>query len=312
MLPQGSILGPLLFLIYINDLPSVSNLFIPILFAGDTNLFCTGKNLKDVVSHINVEIGKVYCWVKANKLSLNIDKTNFMLFTPKHFSCNMDGLLINGNQIKEVNETKFLGVIIDNKLTWCPHIMYIGKKIAKGIGIILKARKVFNNEALFSLYYIFVYPYLNYCIHIWGKAYDTHLRHLIVSQNKIIRIINGVPPRTNVDNLYIKHNTLSVKRLYSYSVGLFMYKYSNGLLPDVFGTLFCKLAMSMNTIPEMHQCNIFMSAFDQQIEVKKTLSYCGANIWNNILNKVNPKSAIGSLKKLIQNLFLLSNDNLFT
>ena len=113
----------------------------------------------------------------------------------------MDGLLINGNQITEVNETKFLGVIIDNKLTWCPHIMYISKKIAKGIGIILKARKVFNNETLFSLYYTFVYPYLNYCIHVWGKAYDTHLRHLIVLQIKIIRIINGVPPRTNVDNL---------------------------------------------------------------------------------------------------------------
>ena len=73
--PQGSILGPLLFLIYLNDLPSVSNLFMPILFADDTNLFCTGKKLKDVVSQIYVEIGKVYCWVKANKLSLNIDKT---------------------------------------------------------------------------------------------------------------------------------------------------------------------------------------------------------------------------------------------
>ena len=120
--------------------------------------------------------------------------------------------------------------------------MYISKKIAKGIGIILKTRKVFSNETLFSLYHTFVYPYLNYCIHVWGKAYDTHLRHLIVLQNKIIRIINGVPPRTNVDNLYIKHNIISVKRLYSYNVGLFMYKYSNGLLPDVFDTLFCKLA----------------------------------------------------------------------
>ena len=310
--PQGSILGPLLFLIYINDLPSVSNFFMPILFADDTNLFCTGKNLKDVVSQINVEIGKVYCWVKANKLSLNIDKTNFMLFTPKHFSRNMDGLLINGNQITEVNETKFLGVIIDNKLTWCPHIMYISKKIAKGIGIILKARKVFNNETLFSLYYTFVYPYLNYCIHVWGKAYDTHLRHLIVLQNKIIRIINGVPPRTNVENLYIKHNILSVKRLYSYNVGLFMYKYSNGLLPDVFDTLFCKLAdvNAYNTRNASMQ-HIYVS-FRSTNRGQKTLSYCGASIWNYILNKVNPKSAIGSFKKLIQNLFLLSNDNLFT
>ena len=132
-------------LIYINDLP-FSNLFMLILFADDTNLFCTGKNFKDIVSQIKIEIGTVYCWVEA-KLSLNIDKTNFMLFTPEHFSRNMDGHLINGNRITEVNETKFFGVIIDNKLNWCPHIMYISKKV----GIISKARKVFNNETLFYL-----------------------------------------------------------------------------------------------------------------------------------------------------------------
>ena len=145
-----------------------------------------------------------------------------MLFTPKHVSRNM------------VNETKFLGIIIDNKLTWCPHILYINKTNANWIGIILKARKVFDNESLIFLYYTFVYPYLNYCIHVWGKVYDTHLRHLIVLQNKLIRIINGVPPRTNMHNLFIKHNILSVKRLYSNNVGLFMYKYSNDILPDVF------------------------------------------------------------------------------
>ena len=100
--------------------------------------------------------------------------------------------------------------------------MYISKNIAKGIGIILKARKVFSNETLFSLYYTFVYPYLNYCIHVWGKTYDTHRHHLIVLQNKVIRIINGVPPRTNVDNWYVLHDIFSVKRLYSYNLALFM------------------------------------------------------------------------------------------
>ena len=114
--PQGSVLGALLFLIYINDLPSVSKFFM--LFADDTNLFCTGKKLGYIVFEINVGLDKIYSRVKAKKLSLNVEKTNFMSFTPKCFSRNMDDLLINGNRISDVNETKFPGVIIDNKLSW--------------------------------------------------------------------------------------------------------------------------------------------------------------------------------------------------
>ena len=175
---------------------------MPILFADDTNLFCTGKDLKDLSHKINEEIAKIYAWVNANKLSLNIDKTHFMLFTPRNSSRCIDDIVINDIRIAEVTETKFLGVIIDNKLKWFTHILYIRKKIAKGIGILLKARKCFNNETLLSLYHTFVYSYLSYCIHVWGRAYDTHLNDLIVLQNKIIRIINGVPPRTNVEILY--------------------------------------------------------------------------------------------------------------
>ena len=145
--------------------------FYLILFADDTNLFCTGKNLGDFIDEINEEIGKIYSWVKANKLSLNVEKTNFMLFSLKCFPRNMDDLLIDGNRISEVNETKFLWVILDNKLNWSLHIMHISKKIAKGIGIILKARKVFDNETLFYLYYTFIYLCLNYCIHVWGKSW---------------------------------------------------------------------------------------------------------------------------------------------
>ena len=224
----------------------------------------------------------------------------------------MNDLLINGSRISEVNETKFLGSIIDNILYWSPHIMYISKKIANGIGIILEARKVFDNETLFSLYYTFVCPYLNYCIHVWGKTYDTHLHHLIVLQNKVIRIINGVPPRTNVDNLIVMHDILSVKRLYSYNVALFMYKYSNQLLPDVFDNFFPNLLMFPNTIPEIHPLNMCMYVSKEQPVDKKTLSYCGARIWNYVLDNVDSNCAIGLFKKRIQRLFLFSNDDLFT
>ena len=95
-----------------------------------------------------------------------------------------------------------MAIFIDNKLSWKPHIRYICTKVAKGIGVILKARKVFDHETLSTLYYTFVYPYWNYCIHVWGRAYDIHLNDLRILKNKVVRIINGVPPRTNTDYLY--------------------------------------------------------------------------------------------------------------
>ena len=177
--PQGSVLGLLSFLF--------------ILFADDTNLFCTGDNLDLLVDRINVEIANVYAWVKANKLSLNVDKTNFMLFTTKHRSRSVKDILIDNCKINEVKETKFLGVVIDNALKWSSHLEYISGKITKGIGVIIKARKVFSAVTLLSLHNSLIMPYLSYCIHVWGKAYDTHLRHIMSLQNKVVRIIAGVP-----------------------------------------------------------------------------------------------------------------------
>ena len=277
---------------------------MPILFADDTNIFCTGTDFKDMTRQINEEMVKSYAWVNANKLSLNIDKTNFMLFMPKSISHCTDHIVINQTRIQEVKETKFLGVIIDNKLKWSAHITYISKKIHKGMGIILNYRKVFNMEALLSLYHTFLYTYLSHCIHVWGKAYNIHLNDHIVLQNKTMRIISGVTRRTNIDKFYIENNMLIVKHTCSYNIELFMFEYVNNMTPDIFDNFFSNMS-------DIHQHNtrnatqkLFNITFHGTIRWQKTFTHCGLRVWNSLSKNVDPNCPIGSFKRISRQLFL--------
>ena len=219
----------------------------------------------------------------------------------------MDELQIEGKRIMDVHETKFLGVFIDNTLSWKPHIRYICTKVAKQIGVILKARKVFDPETLSTLYYTFVYLYLNYCIHVWGRTYDTHLNDLRVLQNKIIRIINGVPPRTNTDYLYSQQSILSVNRLhFFYNIVIFMYKYPNSMLPGIFDNFFHKIEDSHLYCTRQSTAKHLYVNFRSTTWGQRSCIYSSSIIWNFILDNFNPDCAVGSFKRQSQALFLTS------
>ena len=139
--PQGSILGPLLFLLYINDICNISKNVSTILFADDTNIFATGKNITEVTRIMNYEINLINQWIQSNKLSLNIDKTNYMIMSAPRSKIKTDecNIMIDGKNIVRVPRTKFLGIILDENMSWKYHIEYICNKVSKCIGILLRA-----------------------------------------------------------------------------------------------------------------------------------------------------------------------------
>ena len=134
---EGSILGPLLFLLYVNDLPNSSNVLAPVMFADDTNFFFEHSNINTLFKTVDDELIKINEWFSANKLSLNVGRTKFLLFHKSgkkySISSHLPTLNINSHDIERVNTKKLLDVLLDDNLSWKEHIKYLKNKIAKNI-----------------------------------------------------------------------------------------------------------------------------------------------------------------------------------
>ena len=183
-------LGPLLFLLYINDFSNSAKDIEFHLFADDSNLFSSGKKVQTLELNLNRDLISVNQWLCANKLSLNIDKSNFVIFRPPQKKVNYNiKLKIDNKDIKEMKSIKYLGVYIDCHLKWKEHILEVSKKLARGIGILLKLRHFVNLASLVQVYYSIIYSFLTYGIIVWGNTYSSNLLPLIILQKKAIRII---------------------------------------------------------------------------------------------------------------------------
>ena len=214
--PQGSVLGPLLFLIYVNDLCCVSDILNPITFADDTNLFLTGTDIHEMTESFNHELNKVYEWFLVNKLTINLEKTNFMVFRPHtvKIDINSVNITLNNQRIKGVQSTKFLGVTIDEHLSWKYHVNDIACKISKVVGVLYKLKDFLPLRILVNLYNTMILPHFSYCLTVWGKCAKYLVDRLFILQKRAIRMVTNSHFLSPTDNLFKKLNILKIQDLY--------------------------------------------------------------------------------------------------
>ena len=217
-LQDPSILSPLLFLLYIDDLPNTSKLLSFHLFADDTNIYFLSKNLNDLELILNQELHAVAEWMKSNRLALSILKTNFVLFHSKRLKPYKSlSLKIDGVNIQEVSTVKYLGVTFDSNLTWKNHVNELCLKLLKTVGIFSKLRYYVNVDILIMLYYSLIYPFLTYGIQVWGLTKN----QVTTLQKRVVRIMTFSDPRSHSGPL------LKSLRLLKFSdIILFILKFS--------------------------------------------------------------------------------------
>jgi hypothetical protein len=306
-IPQGTVLGPLLFLLYINDIVnSTTNSQIK-LFADDSNLFIIGDNIDVLYEVANKELCNLSRWVCANKLHINYDKTNFMIFQPRSVKASVSvtakKLIFNNHIIDQVHSVKYLGILIDDKLSWTDHINYVTGKISSVIGILYRFKHVLPMNCKRNIYFSLIYSNLIYGVEVYANTNYIHLKPLTVKCNRLLRMLQNKSRRTHLYDLYSTFNTLPVDLLFKYYTVKFMHRclYDTANIPKVISNWFTR-GSDIHFHNTRHKNNFFIKS---NLNPKSILFY-GPSLWSKLPPDLQNNSNINSFLKFYKKL-LLSN-----
>ena len=315
--PQGSVLGPLFFLIYINDIVKTSATALFLLFADDTSLINSDSSLPNLYSKTNSDLTQIYNWCSANKIALNLSKTKYMISSPKskvpHSSLqslndNSLKLTINNVLLDLVTNSTFLGIIIENDLSWCKHITAINTKISQVIGVLAKIRSKISTRAAMHIYDALIFSHLNYCNLLWGNASKTMLNPLYILQKRALKICYKLPKLTRTDVLFQSVKKLTLFDINKLQTNTFIYKFNNNLLPDAFADFLIPVDNIHNHNTRYQSSNTLYVMPSKLTVRQSSLRIRSSNNWLQVPPLLKTAPNIYTFTRLYKTLLLSSPD----
>ena len=295
--PQGSILGPLLFILYINDFVNSTTLLHKIIFADDTNLFTSHSDPLILQDTVNTELTKVDTWFRCNKLSLNISKTNYIIFCTQKRKSTTDlshvKISINDQEVQKVAATKFLGILIDEHINFKLHIEHLVKKLSKYVGLFYKLRHSLPTSALLTMYKSLFEPHLNYCNIIWCNTCPTHLIKLKSLQKKVIRALSWSPINTPTRPIFHRYGLLRLEQLNDFHNACLVYQVVNAINP--------RLSLLVPIQRRQHQYNTrnkhLLSGKNRDlVSSSRSVACRGLDLWNKMDDGLKSLCSFSSFK----------------
>lgn len=297
--PQGSILGPLLFIIFLNDAPDVAKQLLD-LYADDTTLQAADSDLKSLEDKLNQDLNALNEWLKKNRLVLNTDKTVGMVLSTHQRKATVPeckiSLKVGDKDIKQVTDAKLLGVTIDEHLNWDLHIDKLCKKISKKLGLLKRLKKFMPSNSVNMLYNSIVLPHFDYADVIWGTACGTYIKKVYLLQKRAARILTGASRFTRTKPLFKQLKWMAISDRVNFHTAVLTYKALKGSTPHYLTCKFVPVAgQHSHSTRAAHSSMLKVPPFKLEI-YRRSFEYRGAAVWNSIEPEVRQADSVTEFK----------------